>query len=240
MKKVFSLFVLIFLLVGFSSAVSAQTSGEKSIEEAYKDAKDGISDIPLSELKPEFGNNDNLKIELDSLNEDLIESKQFITSQILKETTKNGYKEEKIAVTVFDDVIYNDTFTIGNVTIMSDLGDDLWDGSYSVQAYSRIYFTKSYKYSTPMYKLDKVTGGWNVADQTVSLSGRKVRYGADGWGGRGQVTDKYPSGNSYTYYPPSSWNRISFAGNHTFGTTSTVTLKRGTRSEWILKHQNNL
>lgn len=88
--------------------------------------------------------------------------------------------------------------------------------------------------------LTRVTGGWTILDSTVSLSSRMVRYGSSGWPNGAQTDTKYPTDNFYDYTTPATWAAISLTGSYTFGTNSTVTLKRGTSSTWTLYLLNNL
>ncbi|MFB1052192.1 hypothetical protein [Paraliobacillus sp. JSM ZJ581] len=153
--------------------------------------KSGISDIPLSELKSKYNDINAVQItKSNPLNKSLIESQKFVTSEIIEETTKKGLKKEKIVVTTFNDISNANNV----VSTMSDTRDGVWDGSYYFQAYSRIYYTKLTRNRTPMRELDRVTGGWKVADSSVSLSNRRVRFGASGWPVGSQAATRYPSG----------------------------------------------
>ncbi|MFY0521334.1 hypothetical protein ACOMCU_26445 [Lysinibacillus sp. UGB7] len=221
-----------FFNVGGSSAKAA-SSVEKSIEEAYKDAKNGITDIPNYQLR-ELGNS-----EVDS--DETMKTKQYKTAQILEENNETG--DQVVVVTVFNDVVLEDETSSITPFAEFDPGASDWDSSISVQAYSRFYYTTSQTSGGTTYaKLTKVNGGWNISDSSVSLSNRIVKYGANGGSTLGSSNTTYtqnPTSNTFTYNLPSNYSAVSIDAVHFIGVTTTVTLKRGTSSVWTLKLTNN-
>lgn len=223
MKKIlFSLGVFTFLMV-LGNHAFASTIPEKSIEESYRDAINGVTDIPLDNF-----NTSDLTITTNSGEKD-IQSKKYETAQILEENND----EQLIAVTVFHDLYINNK-------LQGDKGDSKWDDSSGVQAYSRVYYKTKTEGNRPYGKLTKATGGWNVADPSISLTNRIVRYGTIGWpAGDSQSVTKYPSNNSFNYNAPSNWQYVNMNAMYQIGVNSTVTLKKGS-SSWTLYLDNYL
>ncbi|MFI8626383.1 hypothetical protein ACIGEH_19300 [Bacillus altitudinis] len=240
MKKIISLLVIsIIFLAGFNSVSLAQSNEtksvfnrEKSIEESYEDAINGVSDF---QEKP---------MELSSIsvnsktNGSSSSVKQYSTTQILSETVEKGSIEQEIAVTVFNDVALKQQSN-ESISTMDDKGRSEWDSTLGVRAHSRIYYTISKKDNVRYAKLNKITGGWKIDDSSIKLSKRTVRYGSSGWPSGTQKATKNPSGNSYSYNAPSSWKKTAIEGGRAVGSTSVVTLKRG-GSTWTLTLVNNL
>lgn len=240
MKKIISLLVIsIIFLTGFNSVSLAQSSEtksvfnrEKSIEESYEDAINGISDLQENSIGLSAVN-------INSKTNDTSSSvKQYSTTQILSETVKEDSVEQKIAVTVFNNVALKQQSN-DNIRTMDDKGRSEWDSSLGVRVHSRIYYTISKKDNVRYAKLNKITGGWKIDDSSIKLSKRTVRYGSSGWPSGTQKATKNPSGNSYSYNAPSSWKKTAIEGGRAVGSTSVVTLKRG-GSTWTLTLVNNL
>ncbi|WP_336750599.1 hypothetical protein [Bacillus altitudinis] len=240
MKKIISLLVIsIIFLTGFNSVSLAKSSEtksvfnrEKSIEESYEDAINGISDLQENSIGLS-------SVNINSKTNDTSSSvKQYSTTQILSETVKEDSVEQKIAVTVFNNVALKQQSN-DNIRTMDDKGRSEWDSSLGVRAHSRIYYTISKKDNVRYAKLNKITGGWKIDDSSIKLSKRTVRYGSSGWPSGTQKATKNPSGNSYSYNAPSSWKKTAIEGGRAVGSTSVVTLKRG-GSTWTLTLVNNL
>ncbi|MCM3089156.1 hypothetical protein M3557_14650 [Bhargavaea ginsengi] len=239
MRRFCSVFLFVATLCfvfGFSHSAHAELKyQEKSIEESYLDAIQGKTDIDVGvfDITSEVST-----VKTDSLyNRSLgIDVEEYSTAQILSETvTDKGEVEQLIAVTVFNDVSLEEA----GIGIFADKGDDKWDSSYGVRAYSRIYYTSSEKNTIKYARLNKVTGGWSISDTSIALSSRTVRYGSSGWSSGNQTAVKYPTGNTYSYTTPSSWTSTALTGTYAVGTTSEVKLtRRG--SSWTLKFVNNL
>ncbi|WP_067843690.1 hypothetical protein [Amphibacillus sediminis] len=237
MKKIFITLLILLSTFGFSIAISATELNEKTLEESFADAKKGHSDIPIEDLKNEVNiTSDTLSVGLLTLdNNASFHADNYITSEIIYEN--DGV--EFVSVTLFSDItLYDDEVNL--IQPMADKGDEEYDSSYGVRAYSRIYYDRYTERGVTMAKLTKVTGGWNVYDSSISLSSRRVRYGASGWPGVQHSYTKYPTSNSYTYNLPSSTKGVALTGTYHIGTNSHVTLKRGTRSTWTLYLENNL
>lgn len=240
MKKIISLLVIsIIFLTGFNSVSLAKSSEtksvfnrEKSIEESYEDAINGISDLQENPIGLS-------SITINSKTNDTSSNvKQYSTTQILSETVKKDSVEQKIAVTVFNNVSLKQQSN-ESISTMDDKGRSEWDSSLGVRAHSRIYYTISKKDNVRYAKLNKITGGWKIDDSSIKLSKRTVRYGSSGWPSGTQKATKNPSGNSYSYNAPSSWGKTAIEGGRAVGSTSVVTLKRG-GSTWTLTLVNNL
>lgn len=236
MKKIlFSITVMLFTFI-ITTPVFAANNQENDIEKSYEDAVNGVSDIPLSKIKSDVNlSTESFKILSDNKeSEEDVEINNYVTSEII-------YQDENftsISATVFSDIYFNTNSNY--IQPLADIGDDKYDSTYGVRAYSRVYYTTFTDRNLTWVNLTKVTGGWNVYDSSIKLSSRRVRYGSSGWPGVVQSYTKYPSSNSYTYTLPSSTKPVALTGGYTIGTNSYVQLKRGTSSSWTLYLLNNL
>lgn len=239
-KSLLSLFILtsLFFVFGFSHSSSAESTStnkyeEKSIEESYHDAVNGISDIDTSK----FGISSEVStINANTLSENPIDVEEYSTAQILSETVNDdGDTGQLIAVTVFNDIELKEGDS--EIGIFADKGNEKVDPF--LRSYNRIYYQNSTDRGVAYAKLTRVTGGWKVFNPLTTLSNRIVRYGSSGWPTGTQAAVKYPIGNTYSYNTPSSWKRTALSGSYAIGTNSTVTVKRGS-STWTVKLRNNL
>lgn len=245
MKKILmSLCLLtVFCLIGATKSdvsYAKEVSKEKSIEDSYKDAINGVSD--LEAVKPDLSFSEN-KIAEYTLNSSLPEPKvaEYETAQILDEEEVDGVEEQTVMVTKFQNILLDDASHSDAITTLStiDQGTSKWDKSYSVQAYSRFYYKTKVVSGTTRGKVTKVTGGWKIEDRTVSLSKRKVVIGTSGFPSLTQSTTYTPSSNTFSYNAPSSWGYVSLEVGHNMGVNTQVTLKHGSGSTWTLKLSNN-
>ncbi|MCM3324770.1 hypothetical protein [Cytobacillus kochii] len=203
---------------------------EKTFEESYQDAVNGVSDIPLEHIN--ISNEMKAFTQDEGVAEDL-KITEYKTAQILEESDS----EQFIAVTVFNDVnILEDTDGPPEIMPFGDKGSDKWDSSGGVKSYSRIYYKTKVEGGVTYATLTKVTGGWTNSDSSIKLSNRKVVYGVSGWPGVSKKLTVNPSTNSYN--ASFSWPYVATSTTYHLGTNSTVTLKRGS-STWTLYHLNN-
>ncbi|WP_299833661.1 hypothetical protein [uncultured Metabacillus sp.] len=112
-----------------------------------------------------------------------------------------------------------------------------WDSSYSVRAYSTYYYTRYEKDGYAYHDITSCSGGWSRSDSSVTMSQRKVIYGASGPSYPNgsyvqQNQTMYPTSNSFSYTAPSSW--VAVKTTHAVGVSTWVTLNRG-GSTWTLK-----
>lgn len=245
MKKfLVSLCLLAAICIVYSAKIDVsyakEVSKEKSIEESYKDALNGVSDLEV----PEASNVFSLKNQISNFSTNSSSqpiTAEYETAQILDEENVNGVKEQTIMVTKFEDILLDDSIQKNAVSTYStiDQGTSKWDSSYSVQAYSRFYYKTKVVKSTTRGKVTKVTGGWKIADSSVKLSGRKVTAGTSGFPSLTQSKTYSPTSNTFSYDTPTSWDYVSLEVGHTMGVNTQVTLKRGTSSSWTLKLSNN-
>lgn len=246
MKKAISyslIFVMLFLLSIPVSAEEKETVKKEKViyqakeitneKELYVRALKGIKEVPINNLDlPEqemINNQTNEHVNLS----------QHVTSQLLSTKNINDTVVQEFAITTF---VTPETST-NSEPVFSTFGsksEDLWDSSLGVKAYSTIYYSRTTKSGVGYAKVTKATGGWTVSDKSISLSNRVVKIGTSGWPSGTQSITKNPSSNSWSYTAPTSWKYISTESENSIGATSTVTLKRGTRSTWTLKLNNNL
>lgn len=115
-----------------------------------------------------------------------------------------------------------------------------WDSSLGVKADLTVYYNT--KGTTPEeYLLTKVSGGWTIADTSISLSNREVYYVSEGSFPQpvyNQHSTKTPTTNSFNYN--TGFTKYVAEDFSLVGATSKVTLKRGTSSTWTLTLPNNI
>ncbi len=246
MKKAISyslIFVMLFLLSIPVSAEEKETVKKEKViyqakeitneKELYERALIGIKEVPINNLdlpEQEMINNQT---------KEHVNLSQHVTSQLLSTKSINDSVVQEFAITTF---VTPEASTNSEpvFSTFASKSEDLWDSSQGVKAYSTIYYTRTTKSGVGYAKVTKATGGWTVSDKSISLSNRVVKIGTSGWPAGTQSITKNPSGNSWSYTTPTSWKYISTEGENAIGATSTVTLKRGTRSTWTLKLNNNL
>lgn len=133
-----------------------------------------------------------------------------------------------------------------NITPLADKGNDTWDSTIGVNAYSRIYLTvtKDTKKNT-WYDLQKVTGGWKIVDDRYTLSGMSVRLAQIGVGKSSSVYKKADykiTKKTFSQPAPSSWPAVSAnttgAGKAVVGATQYATIHRGSTT-WKVTNTNN-
>lgn len=213
------------------------------LEELRELAKNGISD--LEEEKEFIGKlkmvdnvtNEELAVETQDLDVDVeteeLDLETYQTTQKLKtiETTE-GEEINYFATTVFNDIptelLENENEEDMQFSAAASKSEETKGASLSVRSYSTIYWdTKTSGYSTT-YKLTKITGGWEILDNQVSITSKRVEYGQT-YPLDDENETKYPTGSTFSYTTPSSW---AYRSNGYFGGTTYATLKRGT-STWV-------
>lgn len=151
----------------------------------------------------------------------------YSATQLLKIEETKGFRTEHYATTGY--------------LLTDDAGhyyDYEWDSSYAIKAYGTIYWNKTYDPNgVAYYDLEKVDGGWHIADGTCTLSNRDVVLLQSGWvygsGYREYRTVKYPSRMTYTYDAPSNWEPVSDSAQYLVGQRSYTKINRGSHS-WDL------
>lgn len=102
-----------------------------------------------------------------------------------------------------------------------------FDSSYSVKAFSTVYYTKDTSVVPNKIKLTKVTGGYEIQDRNTVVDSARLIMACYGTGQLvHQRTEFYPTSNSWTYYAPSNWVGVApdFAGG--IGANYILTLRR--------------
>lgn len=201
----------------------------KDIDELFERAKENVNDLDANVIEDKL--DASLTKEGGGASETAVDL--ISTSQLLKVSEKNdGTRLEEFAVTAF-------TADVGQqmASGSSSRSASLWDESYSVRAYATYYFTRHVKGDYTYHDITRATGGWERADTSVTISQKKVIYGASGQrlkdsGYVQQSQTMYPSGNTFAYNAPSSWEPVITL--HGVGVSTWVTMNRG-RSTWTLK-----
>lgn len=203
----------------------------------YERAENGISDkrekmINTKAVLQKIGSNKLSEI-------DIVQ-----TTQCIKITEEDkGQKQTSYATTIFA--------SIPNLPSLLKSYDEYdydedEDSTYSVRAYSTIYWNEYEDQYEILYgNLEKVIGGWQILDSRVYLSNRHVINGQCGWTMTNRYKEysqnKYPSSNTYSYTTPSSWLPVKFnpsAPPMELGSTSNVTITFGSNS-WSFQFTNN-
>src|SRR5690625_3501328 len=258
LKRLFALFTVVAIVISlfvagppvFASESKGNVIYQKEeitdLDDLLKRAKNNITDVSSEDL-PDFAKQTGVfKGEKGS-----IESETFETTQLLsKEILPQDEIKQSFVTTVFSDIKQEQLATTSGenqfIALPSaDKGGDEWDDSIGVRAHSRIYYSTSTYQGVPHVDLTRVSGGWEHADSSLTLSNRRLNYGAEGpskygYAGSGQSTSRNLTSNSYNYYTPAAWLPIStVAGYYQFGMNSWVTIKRNS-SSWTHHFQNQL
>lgn len=213
----------------------------------YENAKKGITDV---NLKPQSAKLKNSQTKQEK------EIKVLSTTQLAKEIHySDGQVERKYVTTNFADVTKGDLLEqmdkivpeniipgvkqVESFTIQSIArGDEKWDSSISVRAYSTIYWS----YVGTKLKLDYVTGGWENQDSSIGIKDRYVILAQTDAGFLNQWIDGYLSQNNYTWYALSGWQPVQNTGGTTVGSTEEANIYEliNPSSTWGLYLSNNL
>ena len=111
-----------------------------------------------------------------------------------------------------------------------------WDNSGGVKIYSTIYYTDH----GDTISLDRVTGGYDKADRSLTIVSQALTMGATD-PAHTQNQTKYPSGSSWSYNAPSSWVAVDNIQGFVqyMGAYYRVDIKRS-GSPWRVELINNL
>lgn len=261
MKKYFySLFLLFTFLLVFVNvpAANAQVEDNKEIiyqaqeitdiDELLERALNGVHEVELNNIElPKYQLTNSNKIKSSTLtNSELSEDfnvTNVSTSQLLKVEKIGDVEIEEFAITTFG--LVEETDNINGFNIASaesgNKGEEKWDSSYSVKAYSTIYYSRKKENNIEYAKITKATGGWKISDSTVSITSRKVSVGTSGFPSLTQAKDYSPTSNEWSYSSDfKDWKYVSLQYTHYVGATSTATLKSRGGSVWTLQLQNNI
>lgn len=231
-RRLFSLAVVAMLLVASASTYGYTAPRDLKVEFEAKEIKDkqvlferakkGITDLNDDKILTR-GKLINVRTGKDE------PARIYTTTQLLKvETLPNGSKQSSYVTTGF----------VVSPLDYAQYYDYNWDSTYSVKAYGTIYWNWWYDPNGVSYfDLAKVDGGWSIADSTCSLSGQYAIVAENGWvyesGYHQQTTTKYPSGLTFAYSAPSTWEPVSSSGNYQVGQTTYTRINRG-GSAWDL------
>ncbi|MGX9161931.1 hypothetical protein [Priestia megaterium] len=132
-----------------------------------------------------------------------------------------------------------------NIVPLADKGNDTWDSTIGVNAYSRIYLTVTTDSKGKWYDLQKVTGGWKIVDDRYTLSGMSIRMAQVGVGKSSSVNKKADykfTKKTFSQPAPSSWPAVSAsttgAGKAIIGASQYATIHRGSTT-WKVTNTNN-
>ncbi|WP_339998948.1 hypothetical protein [Priestia aryabhattai] len=132
-----------------------------------------------------------------------------------------------------------------NIIPLADKGNDTWDSTIGVNAYSRIYITVTTDSKGKWYDLQKVTGGWKIVDDRYTLSGMSIRMAQVGVGKSTSVNKKVDykiTTKTFSKPAPSSWPAVSAsttgAGKAIIGASQYATIHRGSTT-WKVTNTNN-
>lgn len=216
--------------------VLSQQPEETNLNTLYDRAIHGKSDIPIKDadaaVKLTKVNGSKSISSLTASNN--LTTKKYSTAQILKTTKSGDTTTQDVALT---------TFVTVQPMASGSINDSKYDSTYSVKAYSTVYYSTSTINGASCIKFVKVVGGWNQLDSQVSLSGRTTWFGCSGPSSKtgiaiDQNTTKTTSANSFTYTAPTSWIYVIKSGITSCSATLKVTIHRG-GSSWTLQLTNS-
>lgn len=239
---IISLFSLLLSTFCFASEAQPNEKEKKTIYKAEE-----IKDFDKLLERAQKGKGDlspfEIKSESKFINKETKEAKKvetYKTIQLLEVITDGQETEEKYAATVID-IVNIDVSPMGT----GSENDYTWDGdTFNVKAYSTIYYSYLYDDAgNKYYKMTRGTGGWEIHDPSVSISGRNVylaQMGVNRNGGLFATYDmpiQYPSLNSFSYNTGTNWDYVMLGfGGSALRLDSNVVVKRGT-STWQLNHK---
>lgn len=248
MKKISCLFMvvlLIFSAFGSSSFAITKDINKNASKVIYQDeeitdpslllerAKNGITDKNNKGSYKLEKNTDKITPDNSNMNDsdfDIEDIEHYSTTQKLK-------------VLMDDSGTSVTEYVTTDIILMAGGGSNYEydnDGSYSVKAYSTVYWTEA---SGGQVVVTKGTGGWTVLDSQARISNRKVKIGSSGINQTNvyvtQVMDKAPTSSSFSYSTPSSWIPVLITDYSQSGVTTTCTITRGTQS-WTFSFANTL
>jgi hypothetical protein len=253
MKKIFYSLSALLILFTLSSSYNA-FAVEKSTH--LKKVKE-ITDLDILYEKALNGITDNKEME-GQLNSTAILSGDkgtFSTNDVLSTTQKLTTEqtvegiEESFVTTSFVTLDLNNDDTMFNILADYDKGDEKYDPTKSVKAYSRIYYSSSNKDGLTHYAITKVTGGWLSYDPYVSFKNAKVNitqqgksnYGCSQYNCSDQTVTNNVSGSTFSYTSPmTSWKPVGLtAGVYYLYTQQTATIYDNS-SSWNFTFENRL
>ena len=119
-----------------------------------------------------------------------------------------------------------------------------WDSSYYIKGYCTTYFESETLGRTTYTNITKVSGGYTLdGNSGVSVSSQTVYVGQIGKtysnGTKSYSMTQRPTGTSWNYSTPTSWNAIEADAISAAGSVYTLKIKRGTSSStWTLELAN--
>ncbi|USG65935.1 hypothetical protein NDK47_00835 [Brevibacillus ruminantium] len=250
MKKIFSSFFSLMLLTSLVSgvAVAGNSASTKEVSFSTEETKDLSALFEMAKNNiTEYKEPPNARATL-SKDGNVQNVRVYQTTKRLKTERNIASGDQKDSyVTYYFYGVPKEAIDNESISTFGSTSDDDFDSSYSVQAYST-YFWDRYKDTNGngYKKLTKVTGGWTIHDNKVSITNREVKYGAsggslrdDGTHGGSVIQDSgilKPTSNSFSYNAPTSWKPV-FEGAGTIGVNTTATLKLGSET-WTLRLNN--
>ena len=112
------------------------------------------------------------------------------------------------------------------------------DRTSSVRLYSTYYYTEEVIGRDTYVDISRIEGGYTIRDSSVRVVGQMVRYGQSG-GAVSYRSEEYPTGTSWNYYAPASWEPVKVTSTigSSYGITYRVTLQRYS-SPWEFEFVN--
>ncbi len=248
MKKTACLSIIVLLMLNASSFALAKENNKDIKEVTYyteeitdldlllEMGKNGVTDkVNKGSIKLEKNMNGIISSNLNSSSSTIvtdlgIDIEHYSTTQKLK--IFMNYEGIKVTEYVTTDIIL----------MRSSGGSDYeyeYDGSYSVKAYSTVYWTENSSGDT---LITRTTGGWNVLDSQVRISNRHVKIGCSGLNPTSlyvtQIMDEFPL-SSFDYITDSNWIHVTISDFSAIGVTTWCNITRGTES-WTFEFSHTL
>lgn len=231
MKKTFIMLLVIVVMLSLPVVTYGnQTKGSevaldiifqareiKDLDVLFERANNGITDVDKYDAKRDARIiNESTGIERP------IES--VTTTQLLSsEKSQDGTIRNRYVTTSFASV-YNDDLNItGGLRSKYDWANE--DRTFSVRAYSTIYWSEVLMPYGNCYELSHVAGGWTILDSQASLSNRRARLAQNGWAPGGykiQRSTWYNVNMSWLRYNIFNWVPVATASYSEVGAAQTV------------------
>ncbi len=188
-----------------------------------------------------------MESEIEQLSEGIVLSRDTLLS---KQAGTESYVKELVCIYPGEGVSIRELETKINEVIVSQRSsgskyESLPDDSYSLTAYTTIYYDRKTDDKGELIKLTSVSGGYTISDRQVKVISQSLEYGCTGFieGGGTYMTqnaDYGPSSSAWSINTPSSWKYV-YTSSPIVGAYYWLKLQRiGNAYTWDLAITNNV
>ncbi|MBB6732678.1 hypothetical protein [Cohnella zeiphila] len=244
-KSSFILVIMVMLFLASSGSVLAATNTSPKGKVLFK--ADQITDIDSIIERAKKGINDSNLVDKTTETSDIVlnsdDGKHAVNAKVTKYRTSQLLERR---LTPENSVV--ETYAVMDVSTTITRGDEAWDPSIAVRAYSTIYVERTVVNTREYWRLTSVTGGWANSDNGIAVTNRLVRIGTTGFAGSipvAQHQEFNPSSNTFSYAAPTTWKPIDAAKTGNMATDPVVGAYTeckltGYGDSWTLTLSNNL